>query len=168
MSCGNLISGQFAVAGPDRAIVLNAHSMDRIANLAAERMLGGLLDRLRASCGAYDLIGHHQQGEFHHDIFMRVTSPRSGLPGEYLVVSTNCNGGVKEVLCFAEPVEASALWHFRCPDNPDFSGELPAILALARTEHWFEPCELLSVDARSELRAEYRQRQNGGGWCKRT
>jgi Ribbon-helix-helix protein, copG family len=32
------------------------------------------------------------------------------------------------------------------------------------TEHWFDPCELLAPDARSELRPEYRRRQDGGGW----
>ena len=30
--------------------------------------------------------------------------------------------------------------------------------------HWFDPCELLRDDARSEYRAEFRQRQSGGGW----
>jgi hypothetical protein len=31
--------------------------------------------------------------------------------------------------------------------------------------HWFDPCELLSHDARSELRPEFRRRQEGGGWA---
>jgi hypothetical protein len=74
---------------------------------------------------------------------------------------------VKEVLCFAEPVARAALWHARCPENGAFSGTLSRVLASARTEHWFDPCELLLPDARSELRAEFRERQLGGGWCKK-
>ena len=138
-----------------------------VDRLAEERMLGALLDLVRTCCGGYDLLVHHQQGEFHHDVVVRVEGAKPRLPGRYLVVSTNCNGGVKEVLCFDEPVEISALWHARCPDNPDFSGQLPALLAHARTEHWFDPCELLGPDARSELKAEFRARQSGGGWCKK-
>ena len=49
-------------------------------------------------------------------------------------------------------------------DVADFSGELPPVLARAITEHWFDPCELLRSDARSELRPEHRRRQHGGGW----
>jgi hypothetical protein len=135
-----------------------------LQELADERILGDLLDRVRRDCGGYELLLHHQQGEFHHDLFLRVSIPAPHVPGEYLVVSTNCNGGVKEVLCFAQPAEPMALWHHRCPDNPDFNGALPPILATARTEHWFDPCELLASDARSELRAEFRDRQLGGGW----
>jgi hypothetical protein len=40
-------------------------------------------------------------------------------------------------------------------------------LAAATTEHWFDPCELLAPDARSELREEFRERQCGGGWMLR-
>src|SRR4051812_12010133 len=83
------------------------------------------------------------------------------------VIATNCNSGVEEVICFDEPVDPSALWHFRCPENAEFSGTLPAVLASARTEHWFEPCELLAANARSELKPEFRDRQAGGGWCKK-
>ena len=138
-----------------------------VQRLAEERVLGALLESVRRDWGGYDLLLHHQQGEFHHDVLVRVSNAKPGLPGEYLVISTNCNGGVKEVICFAAPVEPSALWHFRCPENPDFSGSIPTILAFARTEHWFDPCELLTVDARSELKAEFRARQPGGGWCKK-
>jgi hypothetical protein len=84
--------------------------------------------------------------------------------GRVLVVATNCNGGVKEVLCFAEVPERRALWHHRCPDIREFHGELGPVLARAITEHWFDPCELLAVNSRSELRPEYRRRQDGGGW----
>jgi hypothetical protein len=138
-----------------------------VQRLAERRVLGALLDSVRQDWGGYDLLLHHQQGEFHHDVFVRIPNAKPMLPGEYLVISTNCNGGVKEVLCFAQPADPSALWHFRCPNNGDFSGVLPPILATARTEHWFDPCELLSVDARSELKAEFRERQPGGGWCKK-
>jgi hypothetical protein len=52
----------------------------------------------------------------------------------------------------------------RCPRVPEFDGDLRPILARATTEHWFDPCELLAADARSELRPECRRRQEGGGW----
>ena len=139
----------------------------RVQQLADTLMLGALLDSVRREWGGYDLLHHHQQGEFHHDVFVRVPNAVPGLPGEYLVVSTNCNGGIKEVLCFATPAHAAALWHFRCPENSAFCGSLPTILAEARTEHWFNPCELLTADARSELKPEFREAQLGGGWCKK-
>jgi hypothetical protein len=135
--------------------------------LANARVLGALLENVWRDWGAYDLLAHHQQGEFHHDLMVRVANAKPRLPGQYLVISTNCNGGIKEVLCFDEPVDPLALWHFRCPENSEFSGSLPELLASARTEHWFEPCELLSPNARSELKPEFRARQLGGGWCKR-
>jgi hypothetical protein len=90
--------------------------------------------------------------------------PRQELPGPVLVVSTNCNGGVKEVLCFGAAPARGALWHHRCPENPEFIGDLPPILAQAQTVHWFDPCELLVADARSEYKPEHRERQEGGGW----
>lgn len=98
---------------------------------------------------------------------LRVPNAVGDLPGGVLVIATNCNGGVKEVLCFGDLPEASALWSARCPDNREFSGALPPLLARATTVHWFDPCELLSADARSELREEYRERQCGGGWVAR-
>ena len=51
----------------------------------------------------------------------------------------------------------------RRPRRKD-EGALPAILGTSRTHHWFEPCELLTEEARSELRPEFRKRQRGGGW----
>ena len=84
------------------------------------------------------------------------------------MISTNCNGGVKEVLCFAEVPSLAALWHVRCPDNPEFAGVLPPLLAGVKTAHWFDPCELLTDDARSEYRPEHRERQCGGGWLPKT
>jgi hypothetical protein len=135
-----------------------------VAKLASELTLGALLDAVRRSCGGYALLDHWQQGEFHHDTVIRVDATASGLPGPVLVVATNCNGGVKEVLCFAAPPARSALWHRRCPGNSEFTGDLPEPLASARTLHWFDPCELLVDGARSEYRGEFRQRQPGGGW----
>jgi hypothetical protein len=135
--------------------------------LAQRLALGSLLGELRRSCGGYEIVDHWQQGEFHHDVVLRVTDAER-LPGAILVVACNCNGGVKEVLCFAEPPDRGALWHRRCPDSPEFSGELAPVLASARTVHWIEPAVLLGPDARSELRAEFRERQPGGGWRLKT
>ena len=126
-------------------------------------MLGALLERVRQRWGGYQLLDHYQQGEFHHDLVLALER-WEGLPGKILVVATNCNGGVKEVLCLGAPPSQENLWHWRCPDNPEFAGPPPAILQKARTAHWFDPCELLLPDARSELRAEHRERQCGGGW----
>jgi len=131
--------------------------------LVQQLSLGSLLRELDISLGGYEIVDHWQQGEFHHDLVLRVPSARS-LPGPILVVATNCNGGVKELLCLPSVPERGALWHHRCPDSPEFSGELPPILGLARTVHWFDPCELLRPDARSEYREDARERQPGGGW----
>ena len=133
-------------------------------DLADQLTLGGLLSSVRARADHYELIDHWQQGEFHHDTVLRVDPERVGVDGPILIVATNCNGGVKEVLVFAEPPARSALWHSRCPHSPEFTGELPPLLDSARTEHWFDPCALLADDARSELRPEFRERQAGGGW----
>ena len=142
-------------------------SNDVIDELADSLVLGTLLERVRARFGAYELVDHWQQGEFHHDTVLRVPGAKGELPGPILVVATNCNGGVKEVLCFSDVPDRLALWHARCPDNPEFKGTLGKILATARTAHWFDPCELLVADARSEYRAEFRERQCGGGWMLR-
>lgn len=138
-----------------------------VSELANTLMLGSLLEQLRERWGGYRLVDHFTQGEFHHDIVIELESTPNELPGAVLVVSTNCNGGIKEVFCFAERPERSALWHARCPDNPEFSGELPPVLGYAKTHHWFDPCELLTVDARSQLKPEFRQRQAGGGWTQK-
>jgi len=138
-----------------------------IDELAETLMLGGLLDAVRSRWGTYELVAHWQQGEFHHDTVLRVGGSAEGLPGPVLVVATNCNGGVKEVLCFDEVPDRRALWHSRCPGNSEFGGALGTVLAVARTLHWFDPCELLEDTARSELRREFRVRQCGGGWMAR-
>jgi hypothetical protein len=70
-------------------------------------VLGNLLESLRTRFGAYDLVDHWRQGEFHHDVIVRLHDKKS-LPGEILAIATNCNGGVKEVLCFDEIPQRSA------------------------------------------------------------
>ena len=131
--------------------------------LARNLGLGSLLTDLNEKFGGYEILEHWQRGEFHHDLLLRVDA-KGKLPGPVLVVATNCNGGVKEIICLAEPPSEEALWHDRCPVSPEFSGDLPPVLGRARTVHWFDPCALLSDDARSEYRPEFRERQPGGGW----
>ncbi len=128
-----------------------------VQELADTLVLGALLDEIRTRYTRYELLEHWKQGEFHHDVVVRV-------PDGVFVVATNCNGGVKEVLAFATVPDRWALWHWRCPQVNDFAGELPSLVARAVTAHWFDPCALLVPDARSELREELRERQRGGGW----
>ena len=138
-----------------------------LAQLSSALVLGSLLEDVRRRFGGYELVDHWQQGEFHHDVVLRVAGAKAAFGGDVLVVATNCNGGVKEVLAFREVPARQSLWHWRCPENPEFSGDLPHLLGAATTEHWFDPCELLAPDTRSEYRAEHRQRQCGGGWLPR-
>jgi hypothetical protein len=147
-----------------RATLLGMTSL--LKSLADRMVLGSLLEHLRAELGSYELVEHWQQGEFHHDVVLRV-SATARLPGRVLVVATNCNGGVKEVACFREVPDRMGLWRHRCPNNPEFAGKLPEILAREVTSHWFDPSELLGPDTRSELRKEFRERQPGGGWRRR-
>ncbi len=140
-------------------------TLNAVDDLARALDLGSLLAEIGQRYGAYDLVAHWTQGEFHHDVVLRLPEA-ADLPGAILVVATNCNGGVKEVLCFEDVPDRWALWHHRCPSVADFAGELTPILARSVTEHWFDPCELLRPDARSELRPEYRRQQHGGGWEK--
>jgi hypothetical protein len=137
---------------------------EMVETLAATLVLGSLLEAVRDRIGPYVLVDHWKQGEFHHDVVLRLAETKGLLPGRVVVVATNCNGGVKEVLVFAEVPSRGALWHWRCPDAADFTGELPPLLARAITTHWFDPCALLAPDARSELLPHARQRQAGGGW----
>ena len=135
--------------------------LDRLAeNLG----LGSLLDAVSEQCGPFQVLDHWTQGEFHHDLLLELSGTEVPLPGRILVIGTNCNGGVKELLCFEQVPDRWALWHVRCPGNPEFSGELPPILEAQRTVHWFDPCRLLEPAARSEYRAEFRERERGGGW----
>ena len=135
-----------------------------VAHLAESLLLGEALRTVAAIFGRYELRAHWLQGEFHHDLVLHVEGASPRLPGDYLVIATNCNGGLKEVLCFAHEPDRWALWNRRCPDNPEFEGELPDPLAIARTIHWFDPCVLLTPDTRSEMLPEHRRRQRGGGW----
>src|SRR5262245_377653 len=70
-----------------------------VAQLATKLVLGDLLGEISRRWGAYEFVDHWQQGEFHHDTILRISDAAGELPGSYLVVATNCNGGVKEVLC---------------------------------------------------------------------
>jgi hypothetical protein len=133
--------------------------------LASSLVLAGLLSTLRSKHGGYQILEHWKQGEFHHDLVLGIKSPAAEVPGQILVVSTNCNAGIKELLCFNEVPDRWALWHFRCPDNPEFGGALPPLLGAARTPNWYDPCGLLGEDGPSELKPEFRQRLRGGGWC---
>lgn len=151
-----------------------------LADLAGTLVLGALLDSLRAQVGDYELLAHWEQGEFHHDVVLALPTspaplddtplrdtPLRDAPFRYLVVATNCNGGVKEVLAFSELPDRDSLWLWRCPQNTEFTPQAPFELrGRAITTHWFDPCELLLADARSELRPEHRERQHGGGWKK--
>lgn len=132
--------------------------------LCADGQLGSFLEGIRSRYGGYELLEHWAQGEFHHDVVIGIPSADGDALAPVVVVATNCNGGIKEVLCFDEKPDRWALWHHRCPDNPEFAGEIPAVRALLRTEHWFDPRELLVEDARSELKPEHRARARGGGW----
>ena len=133
-----------------------------VDELAATLSLGAALEILTERFGAYELLAHWKQGEFHHDVLVSVDAEPA-----FVLIATNCNGGIKEVLRFSERPDRWALWHWRCPDNEEFEGVLPPIETRALTTHWFDPCELLLADARSELRAEHRARQRGGGWVQR-
>ena len=160
---GFIQKAQLGPATP--ATLIEVAAPDPVEPLARCLVLGALLEELTARYGGYELAAHWTQGEFHHDVVLKLPeSAARNLPGRVLIVATNCNGGIKEVLCFSDVPDRRALWHQRCPSIPEFDGLLGPILARAVTEHWFDPCELLAADARSELRPEYRQRQDGGGW----
>lgn len=135
-----------------------------VERLVARLTLGELLAVIVVDWGRYELVTHWQQGEFHHDTILRIPHPDLEPPGSYLVVATNCNGGVKEVLCVATLPTRGGLWRWRCADAKEFEGDPPIIIARAVTLHWFDPCKLLTPDARSEYREEHRVRQAGGGW----
>jgi hypothetical protein len=135
--------------------------------LAGNTVLAAVLGKLRAGFGGYSILEHWKQGEFHHDLVLKVGAREGKLPGDILVVSTNCNGGVKELLCFGAMPDRWALWHHRCPNIPEFEGSLPEILGEARTPNWYDPCGLLGENGPSELKEEFRERLRGGGWCLR-
>lgn len=132
--------------------------------LACHLTLGSLLDALTQIAPDYQILTHWPQGEFHHDLVLRIPPASVNLPGPILVISSDCNGGVKELFCFPEVPSRWGLWHHRCPNSPEFSGDLPPLLAWIRTPLWFDPCTLLTPTAASEIKPEFRRRQPGGGW----
>jgi hypothetical protein len=139
--------------------------METLAPLATFAALGELLSDVIRRYGGVELVEVWSQGEFHHDVVLRVPArvpPQAGaLPIGILVVATNCNGGVKELLAFdAIPVRAQ-LWKYRAGET---TAAAIGLRCSVRGLHWFDPCELLGESARSELRPEYRERQEGGGW----
>ena len=121
-----------------------------VEDLAGHLGLSGLLAELRERCGGYELVNHWSQGEFHHDVVLRPHGTDA-----VLVVSTNCNGGVKEVIALPELPQRWALWHWRCPDNPEFEGELPRILARATTLHHEPQTATTSHSCRGPLAAYF-------------
>lgn len=128
-----------------------------VRSLANILVLGSLLDALESQHGGFDLLAHWIEGEFHHDLVVKVNE-RWDLPGEFLIVSTNCNGGVKEVICTDAMPTHGGLWRMRCPEKSELDGEIPKVLDRATTVHWFEPSELFRPDVRSELRPEFRKK----------
>jgi hypothetical protein len=123
-------------------------------DLLAQTMdLGSLLAEIKQRYGAYDLLDHWTQGEFHHDVVLSLPEQAlRELPGQVLVVATNCNGGVKELLSFGRVPDRWALWHHRCPSVADFAGELVPILARSVTEHRAEDVEDCPQPVRHSLR----------------
>jgi len=119
--------------------------MSALERLAQTMTLGNLLDALRDQYGSFEIVNHWQQGEFHHDLVFRLPCPVRDMPGEILVVSSNCNGGIKELLCFAQAPTHESLWQERCFENAQ--SHSTAVLARARTVHWFDPCELMISSA---------------------
>jgi hypothetical protein len=66
-----------------------------IERLAGHMVLGALLEELQTRFGGYDLVAHWTQGEFHHDVVLKLPEVATDdLPGRVLVVATNCNGGI--------------------------------------------------------------------------
>ena len=133
-----------------------------LKKLASKTSVGFLFDELEK--WHPEFLYHWKQGEFHHDHVVELNNAPEEMPGNILVISTNCNGGVKEIICLNEIPERWALWNHRCPENSEFEGELSEILDIIRTHHWYDPCSLLTPDARSEYKPDHRRRQRGGGW----
>ena len=90
--------------------------------LTGSMVLAGVLGTLRSKFEGYTIVEHWKQGEFHHDLVLRVAEQKEDLPGDILVVSTNCNGGVKELLCFDRVPDRWALWHYPLPRYPGLRG----------------------------------------------
>jgi hypothetical protein len=137
---------------------------DILEGLVENLNFDAFLRTLETTIGPYEMVTHWQQGEFHHDFVLRVREHGDKLPSPWLVAVTNCNGGIKEILCVREQPERWGLWKMRVPEEPEFEGPPPELLASIRTVHWYDPRDFLRIDARSELKEEHRKRQRGGGW----
>ena len=169
---GGVVPGSNALPGkglasPELSVIvvdMNLPTDPELQRLADLLELDALQRALREDHGGFDHVDHWQQGEFHHDHILRVKG--GGLPGPILVIATNCNGSVKEVICLAEVPGRWALWGWRVPENPEFEPGALTPLAVARSWQWFDPRRLLTEDTRSELLPEFRRRQRGGGWTK--
>lgn len=149
---------------PKESVVPTGSSEDAaLRTLASCGDLHSAMRHLEAH-GGFEHLDHWQQGEFHHDHVLRVDAARLGLEGAIVVVATNCNGAVKEVLNFAQVPGRWALWGWRVPENPDFQAGAATPLSAVRSPIWFDPRRLLLPETRSELRPECRRRQRGGGW----
>ncbi len=136
--------------------------------LAQHLSLGSLLDAL-STVKQYRILTHWPQGEFHHDLVIHIPDFAPELTAPVLVISSDCNGGVKELICMSAVPPRWSLWHHRCPTHPDFpisadQAQLPLTHGWIRTSLWQDPCALLTWDAPSELKPEARRRQIGGGW----
>lgn len=114
------------------------------------------------SFGGYEHLDHWQQGEFHHDHLLKVASTDS--KECYVVIATNCNGAIKEILFFHELPKRWEIWGYRVPENTEFEKPTFEIISHIKTGIWFDPRRLLTDDTRSELLPEHRRRQRGGGW----
>src|SRR3989338_7732121 len=113
-------------------------TMSLVKRLAAHLALGDLLTDLHTNISASIPVAVWKQSCSHSDVVLQLKDARD-FPGPVLVIAIDCNGGVKEVLCFPEVPDRWALWHWRCPSNPEFDGDIPPLLEYARTEHWFDP-----------------------------
>jgi hypothetical protein len=133
--------------------------MRYLDQLAESLVLGDLLTQLSKRYGSFELVAHWMQGEFHHDVVLRL--PDASKDPRILIVATNCNAGVKELLAFDDVPSRTGIWEFRLGDR---NGASIGLRGAARTLHWFDPQELLGENARSELKPEFRSRQSGGGW----
>ncbi len=134
-----------------------------IDGLARCLTIGALLSVMTRRFGGYEIVAHWTHGDLHHDIVVMLPAPATAdLPGRVLLVATNAEGGIKEVLCFSDVPDRSALWHHRCPDALEFSGELLPILGRATTQHWFDPSELLK-SARIAAKGEHSEPRRPAG-----
>ncbi|MFN3199777.1 MAG: hypothetical protein ACE366_15345 [Bradymonadia bacterium] len=121
--------------------------MQTLLNQLARRpSLKAILKALSTHCGhEARLVAHWQQGHLHHDMVFHVTPPHPGLPSDILVVSTDDRGMVKEMMSLASMPKRQALWHARCPNDPDFDGDLPQVLDEVKTMHWVDPKRIIDA-----------------------